>query len=223
MPSRRRGQTPSCCLKPKAARRSIHADAKLAVREAHGLPDGHIKIIAIATETAASLFVAGYICGSERPDGGADLGRRGSFRRAWRAGQPRSQGRFLDPYRLARTFCASPAQPPHKCRRSTPCMSIFATKPDFAANARKRAAMAFPEKWPSIPRRCRSSTKCSRHRPRPWPGQGDRRGVRGQSGRGRRRARRGDVRPATSGARATAARSSECAIASKHVVVKTER
>src|SRR5215210_1335160 len=36
----------------------IHLDAKLTGREAlHGLPDGSIKILALATETAASLFL----------------------------------------------------------------------------------------------------------------------------------------------------------------------
>jgi citrate lyase subunit beta / citryl-CoA lyase len=43
----------------------VHADAKLCAREAlHGLPDGHIKIIAIATETAQSLFLAGTYRGA---------------------------------------------------------------------------------------------------------------------------------------------------------------
>ena len=45
----------------------MHADAKLAVREAEsGLPDGHIKIVPIATETAASLFLAGTFAGVQR-------------------------------------------------------------------------------------------------------------------------------------------------------------
>ena len=45
----------------------VHADAKLAAREAiSGLPDGHIKIVAIATETAASLFLAGTYAGRKR-------------------------------------------------------------------------------------------------------------------------------------------------------------
>jgi citrate lyase subunit beta/citryl-CoA lyase len=38
----------------------IHCDAKLTAQEAvHGLPDGGLDIIAIATETAAALFLAG--------------------------------------------------------------------------------------------------------------------------------------------------------------------
>src|SRR6516225_9515842 len=58
---------PDAIMLPKAEGGAavIHADAKLAVREAQNdLPDGHIKIIAIATETAASLFVAGTYRGS---------------------------------------------------------------------------------------------------------------------------------------------------------------
>src|SRR5580700_1760749 len=53
---------PDAIMLPKAEGGAsvVHADAKLAVREAtNNLPDGHIKIVAIATETAASLFVAG--------------------------------------------------------------------------------------------------------------------------------------------------------------------
>src|SRR5271165_3299494 len=50
---------PDAIMLPKAEGGAsvIHADAKLAVREARrGLPDGRIKILPIATETAASLF-----------------------------------------------------------------------------------------------------------------------------------------------------------------------
>src|SRR5262245_63050148 len=43
----------------------IHADAKLAAREAiAGLADGHVKIVAIATETAQALFLAGTYRGA---------------------------------------------------------------------------------------------------------------------------------------------------------------
>ena len=103
---------PDAVLLPKAegAASVMHLDAKLNAREAiHGLPDGHIKIIAIATETAASLFVAGtYRAASERLTGltwgaedlsaefGAEANRDGD-------------GRFLDPYRLARTLCLAGA------------------------------------------------------------------------------------------------------------------
>jgi citrate lyase subunit beta / citryl-CoA lyase len=88
----------------------IHAAAKLAVREAkNDLPEGHIKILPIATETAAALFVAGTFAGASRrligltwgaEDLSAELGARAN-----RDGE----GRFLDPYRLARTLCLAGA------------------------------------------------------------------------------------------------------------------
>jgi len=103
---------PDAILLPKAegGRSVIHLDAKLSAREAmHGLPDGHIKVIAIATETAASLFAAGtYRDASARligltwgaEDLSADLGAEANRD---------AQGGFLDPYRLARTLCLAGA------------------------------------------------------------------------------------------------------------------
>src|SRR2546423_11075814 len=61
---------PDAILLPKAEGGAavIHLDAKLAAREAmHGLPDGAIKILALATETAASLFLCGTHRGSSPP------------------------------------------------------------------------------------------------------------------------------------------------------------
>ena len=55
---------PDAILLPKAEGGAavIHLDAKLTAREAmHGLPDGAIKILALATETAASLFLCGHL------------------------------------------------------------------------------------------------------------------------------------------------------------------
>src|SRR5580700_5188421 len=103
---------PDAIMLPKAEGGAsvIHADAKLAVREARsGLPDGHIKILPIATETAAALFVAGTFAGASArligltwgaEDLSAELGARAN-----RDGE----GRFLDPYRLARTLCLAGA------------------------------------------------------------------------------------------------------------------
>ena len=62
---------PDAIMLPKAEGGAsvIHADAKLAVREArNGLPDGQIKILPIATETAAALFVAGTFAGASAGD-----------------------------------------------------------------------------------------------------------------------------------------------------------
>jgi citrate lyase subunit beta/citryl-CoA lyase len=88
----------------------ILADAKLSVQEAvAGIPDGQVGIVAIATETAASFFVmATYRGASPRllgltwgaEDLSADLGAEANR-------DP--NGRFLDPYRLARTLCLAAA------------------------------------------------------------------------------------------------------------------
>jgi citrate lyase subunit beta/citryl-CoA lyase len=103
---------PNAIMLPKAEGGAsvMHADAKLAVREARsGLPDGQIKILPIATETAAALFVAGTFAGASArligltwgaEDLSADLGAQAN-----RDGE----GRWLDPYRLARVLCLAGA------------------------------------------------------------------------------------------------------------------
>jgi citrate lyase subunit beta/citryl-CoA lyase len=103
---------PDAIMLPKAAGgvSVTHLHTKLSAREAiAGLPDGTIGIVALATETAASLFTTGtYANASPRlaaltwgaEDLSADLGaetNRGE------------DGRFLDPYRLARTLCLAGA------------------------------------------------------------------------------------------------------------------
>jgi citrate lyase subunit beta/citryl-CoA lyase len=103
---------PDAIMLPKAEGGAaiVHADAKLTAREAiHGLDDGHIKIVAIATETAASLFLAGTY-GNSSPrlfgltwgaeDLSAELGAEANRDR---------DGNFLDPYRLARALCLAGA------------------------------------------------------------------------------------------------------------------
>jgi citrate lyase subunit beta / citryl-CoA lyase len=104
---------PDAIMLPKAEGGAsiMHADAKLATREAlAGLPDGHVKIVAIATETAQSLFVAGtYRAASPRLSaltwGAEDL----STEFGAEANRDADDGRFLDPYRLARTLCLAAA------------------------------------------------------------------------------------------------------------------
>ena len=103
---------PDAIMLPKAegGAADLHADAQLAVREAkNDLPDGHIKILPIATETAAALFVVGTFAGASprligltwgAEDLSAELGARANRD---------SEGRFLDPYRLARTLCLAGA------------------------------------------------------------------------------------------------------------------
>src|SRR4029079_13506671 len=60
---------PDAIMLPKAEGGAsvIHADAKLAAREAiAGLDDGHVKIVAQAFETAAGIFAAGTLAGASR-------------------------------------------------------------------------------------------------------------------------------------------------------------
>jgi citrate lyase subunit beta/citryl-CoA lyase len=103
---------PDAVMFPKAEGGAavVHLDAKLTAREAmHGLDEGSVKIIAIATETAKALFLAGtYVDASPRLIGltwgaedlsaelGADANRD-------------ADGHFLDPYRLARCLCLAGA------------------------------------------------------------------------------------------------------------------
>jgi citrate lyase subunit beta/citryl-CoA lyase len=103
---------PDAIMLPKAEGGAsvMHLDAKLAVREAQAnLPDGAVKIVAIATETAAAMFLAGtYKDASLRLSGltwgaedlSAELGAEANRDR---------DGNFLDPYRLARSLCIAGA------------------------------------------------------------------------------------------------------------------
>jgi citrate lyase subunit beta/citryl-CoA lyase len=103
---------PDGIMLPKAAGGPsvTHLDAKLTAREAlAGLPEGSIGIIALATETAAAMFVAGtYAHASPRlsaltwgaEDLSAELGAEASRD---------ADGNFLEPYRLARSLCLAGA------------------------------------------------------------------------------------------------------------------
>lgn len=106
------GGQPDGVLLPKAegGPSIIELDAKISAREAiHGIEEGHTSIIAIATETAAALFVGGsYRGASERLSGltwgaedlSAELGARANRD---------TNGRFTDPYRFARVICLAAA------------------------------------------------------------------------------------------------------------------
>ncbi len=93
-----------------------HAGAKLAVREAtSGLPDGSIKILPITTETAAALFLAGTFAGSSPRLMGLTWGAEDLSAELGAQANRDTDGRFLDPYRLARVLClagAAAAQTP---------------------------------------------------------------------------------------------------------------
>ncbi|CAL8973714.1 MULTISPECIES: HpcH/HpaI aldolase/citrate lyase family protein [Rhodoplanes] len=103
---------PDLVMLPKAEGGAavIHLDAKLAVREATGgLPDGHVGVVAIATETARSLFLAGTYQGASRRLAGLTWGAEDLSVDLGAEANRDADGRFLDPYRLARTLCLAAA------------------------------------------------------------------------------------------------------------------
>ena len=88
----------------------VSLDAKLAVREAQNtLPDGHIKILPIATETAAAMFLAGTFAGSSKRLIGLTWGAEDLSAELGAQANRDAQGNFLDPYRLARVLCIAGA------------------------------------------------------------------------------------------------------------------
>ncbi len=103
---------PDAIMLPKAEGGAsvAHADAKLAVREAqNGLPDGLIKIVAIATETAASLFLAGTYAGASKRLNALTWGAEDLSAELGAEANRKANGHFLDPYRLARVLCLAGA------------------------------------------------------------------------------------------------------------------
>jgi len=105
-------EKPDAIMLPKAEGGSsiLHADAKLAVREAtNGLPDGHIKIAAIATETAAALFLAGTYAGASKRLSALTWGAEDLSAELGAERNRDSEGLLLDPYRLARALCLAGA------------------------------------------------------------------------------------------------------------------
>ena len=103
---------PDAIMLPKAEGGAdiVRADAKLAAREAiAGLPDGCIKIVAIATETATALFLAGTYGGASARLEGLTWGAEDLSAELGAETNRDSNGDFLDPYRLARALCLAGA------------------------------------------------------------------------------------------------------------------
>jgi citrate lyase subunit beta/citryl-CoA lyase len=103
---------PDAIMLPKAEGGAavVHADAKLTAREAlAGLPDGSIKIIAIATETAQALFLAGTYRGASARLAGLTWGAEDLSAELGAEANRDAAGNFLDPYRLARALCLAGA------------------------------------------------------------------------------------------------------------------
>src|SRR6266850_472506 len=103
---------PDAILLPKAEGGAavIHLDAKLTAREAvHGLPDGAIKILALATETAASLFVCGTYRDSSPRLAGITWGAEDLSAELGAETNRGAEGRFTSPYMLARNLSLAAA------------------------------------------------------------------------------------------------------------------
>jgi citrate lyase subunit beta/citryl-CoA lyase len=106
------GVFPDAIMLPKAEGGAsiMHLDAKLAAREAlHGLPEGRIGIVAIATETAAAMFAAGSYRGARRRLAGLTWGAEDLSAELGAEANRDIDGNFLDPYRLARSLCLAGA------------------------------------------------------------------------------------------------------------------
>jgi citrate lyase subunit beta / citryl-CoA lyase len=103
---------PDAVMLPKAEGGAgvVHADAKLSAREAiGGLPDGHIKIVAIATETATALFLSGTFRGASARLEALTWGAEDLSAELGAEANRDATGNFLDPYRLARSLCLAAA------------------------------------------------------------------------------------------------------------------
>jgi len=99
---------PDAIVLPKAEGGAaiVHADAKLAAREAiDGLPDGHIKIVAMAIESAAGLFLAGTFRRQSARLIGLSWGAEDLAAELGAETNRDSEGRYTSPYLLARTLC----------------------------------------------------------------------------------------------------------------------
>jgi citrate lyase subunit beta/citryl-CoA lyase len=103
---------PDAIMLPKAEGGAsiVHLDAKLAAREAvHGLADGQIRILALTTETAKALFLAGTYAGASARLVGLTWGAEDLSAELGAETNRDADGRFLDPYRLARSLCLAAA------------------------------------------------------------------------------------------------------------------
>jgi citrate lyase subunit beta/citryl-CoA lyase len=127
--------SPDAVLLPKAlgGQAVAHLDAKLNAHEAmNGLPAGSTKILVLATETAASLFLAGSYKGSSArltgiawgaEDLSADIGAETNRDAAYR---------FTEPFRFARSICLMAAA-------AAEVMAIDTVYPNFRDEAGFRA------------------------------------------------------------------------------------
>ncbi|HKA76130.1 MAG TPA: CoA ester lyase [Pseudolabrys sp.] len=99
---------PDVIVFPKAegAASVIHLDAKLTAREAiAGVPEGQIKILAQAVESAAGLFAAGTFRGASARLIGLTWGPEDLSAELGAEANRDIHGELTEPYRLARSVC----------------------------------------------------------------------------------------------------------------------
>src|SRR5262249_22878281 len=103
---------PNGVVLPKSASGADVArlSAMLGAREAlAGVPDGSIRIIAIATESPAALFTLGTYCGASARLAGLTWGVEDLSAALGAETMRDAAGRLTDPYRLARSLCLAGA------------------------------------------------------------------------------------------------------------------
>lgn len=84
----------------------VHLDAKLTAREAAaGLPEGHIKILAQAVESAAGIFAAGTYLNASRRLIGLTWGPEDLSAELAAESNRDVHGELTEPYRFARSVC----------------------------------------------------------------------------------------------------------------------
>jgi citrate lyase subunit beta/citryl-CoA lyase len=99
---------PDAIMLPKAEGGAaiVHADAKLGAHEAlNGLPDGHIKVVAMAIESAAGFFLAGTFRRRSARLIGLSWGAEDLAAELGAETNRDPEGSYTSPYRLARTLC----------------------------------------------------------------------------------------------------------------------
>jgi citrate lyase subunit beta/citryl-CoA lyase len=99
---------PDAVVFPKAEGGSsvVHLDAKLTAREAMaGLPEGSVKVLAQAVESAAGLFAAGTFRGASTRLIGLTWGPEDLSAELGANANRDATGNLTEPYRLARSMC----------------------------------------------------------------------------------------------------------------------
>ena len=140
--------------------------AMLAAREAvAGLADGHIKIIALATETPAALFTLGSYADFSFRLSGLTWGAEDLSAAVGAERNRDTDGSFTDPYRLARSLTLMGAASAGVDAIDTVFVSFRDSK-GLEEKPRPLAETDSSASWRSIRTRYRSSTGFSRRRPR---------------------------------------------------------